>query len=151
MLCLKDVLHGLLEESFCNEHPTRATIVLVPPMAPNGLQYLVQPSWPSTQSSTQSGSCWPFNLILSIYWGLKVMLHATQIRFNSPHTECCFWPEALLMESPLPGKPFILYLPESLLFILKDSILVKLSLASSSQIMPGASPRNIPHCIIMVC
>ena len=44
------------------------------------------------------------------------------------------------MVSSLPGKPFILYLPESLLFILKDSILVKLSLASSS-------PPNYASCL----
>ena len=60
------------------------------------------------------------------------MLHATQIRFNSPHMACCFWLESLLMDSPLPGKLFILYLPGSILLILKDSIQVNLSLASSS-------------------
>ena len=39
----------------------------------------------------------------------------------------------------LPGKPFILYLPGSLLLILKDSILVKICLASSS-------PPNYARC-----
>ena len=140
MLCLNDVLRGLLEESFWNEYLTRATTALVPPMAPYGLQCLVQPSWPGTQGSTQSGSFWHFSLILSIYCGINIMLLATQICFNSPHRACCFWLDPLLMESSLPGKPFILYLPGFLLLILKDFILVKLSLASSS-------PPNYSRCL----